>query len=926
MGVVYSAIDPDGHPCALKLLLDLSEQDSLDRFVREAHGAARLSHPNLVRVVDYGIADGHPYLVMPLLEGTNLKERLRAGPLPIKEVIEIGIALAGGLAHAHAVNVLHRDIKPENVVAGPKGPVLTDFGLAKPLLDRQSLTATGQVLGTPSYMAPEQAMGAKSKIGVGTDVYGLGALLYALLTGRPPFEGSSALMTLTAVIDGAPTPPSALRPEVPSSLEALVLRCLAKDPNERFADMADLRQALRQLGEPGATAAAPPTSRRAIALGVVLGIGLLVGLASWAGVQSRQPRAATSQASVATSPPSHHSPSKPRTTKPTPAKPTPRLAIRRPLRARLGLSAGENAFDKVYDQLVVGRESKRKVAQVWLDAGGGESTDPDLRLAWALVLQVALADASAAALICEELEPKGMTPRLRVMRAMTANHIKPPGRDLAWICDELRQASAHPDAPRYARGLYAWSLMANQDQNAAIHNANLGIERGDPGAAAILALVLGRQVTQDWSPVLGALEKLEELSNKLWGRVPAKWLVLSGQVLFQAGEPDQAERRFERAINERPWSGASQLAYAEQLRKLRKGGSAAPDSKKIKDLLASAGLRAEDPNEAKRILNLLGQYGREGFGRILRLLARRNLRPAERRGRADLFLQYLDFLTPADLSVASEDLRVSATLEGSPLRRQHDLLAQVRIRCAWEGRASRPGVCRELFKKAKALGPKEPQYLSELAWYYYWDGPKRFKEIPGLAGRAGILIQERASLPKAGDPTILRMTPARLLGLKAESLLLVGDLDGFHKDLKTLRALHKYSDTTLGIQAKLQSRFLDGMRLAKTGKFAEAKKRFELLTTRKPAWFRWRDARVYLAWCLARLNQPRRAREVLASLGKAELPATTRVLRAFTNLMTRNLSREERASAALRLKDTAKTWPEDSFIRHEANRIYAKIR
>ncbi|MCO5171754.1 MAG: protein kinase [Planctomycetes bacterium] len=257
MGRVYRARDLRlGREVALKTLLVFdADPETLARFEVEARAAARVQHPGVVAVHGAGVDDGVPWLAMQLVEGESLKARLaREGPLEPTHAAGVAEALARALGAAHAVGVLHRDLKPHNVLLAEDGaPLLTDFGLAKRLdTGGDAITVTGQVLGTPAYMAPEQAEGRQGAVDARTDVYGLGATLYEMLTGRPPFSGTSAVNVLAAVMGVDPTPPSALRPGVPPELEAICLMCLAKAPAARYPTAAALAADLRRLldGEP----------------------------------------------------------------------------------------------------------------------------------------------------------------------------------------------------------------------------------------------------------------------------------------------------------------------------------------------------------------------------------------------------------------------------------------------------------------------------------------------------------------------------------------------------------------------------------------------------------------------------------------------------------------------------------------------------
>jgi formylglycine-generating enzyme required for sulfatase activity len=248
MGVVYRATQTGlGRTVALKMLLAGPYGDAglRARFLLEAESVAALEHPHIIRVFAFGEAGGHPYLAMEYLPGGSLSERVRErGALTPHEAAELVARLAEAVAHAHSRGIVHRDIKPANVLLSAEGELrLADFGLAK--VGRSDLSVTGQVLGTPAYMAPEQAAGKIHEVGTAADVYALGAVLYDLLTGRPPFQGDSALVTLQKVLNLEPTTPRTLRADIPRDLETICLKCLAKSPNKRYAtaDMlaADLR-------------------------------------------------------------------------------------------------------------------------------------------------------------------------------------------------------------------------------------------------------------------------------------------------------------------------------------------------------------------------------------------------------------------------------------------------------------------------------------------------------------------------------------------------------------------------------------------------------------------------------------------------------------------------------------------------------------
>ena len=208
----------------------------LKRFQQEARLIAKLEHPHILPVYDFGESEAIPYMVMRFLEAGTLKERLASEPLPIAEIDRIFNQLADALQYAHENGVIHRDIKPSNAMLDKRGDVfLTDFGVAKMLEGSSGLTATGTVTGTPAYMSPEQAMGNKAD--PRSDIYSLGVVLFEMLTGRVPFEAETPMAVLFKQIQEPPPPLSIVRPDLPYTLEAVLLKALAKDPADRYASM-----------------------------------------------------------------------------------------------------------------------------------------------------------------------------------------------------------------------------------------------------------------------------------------------------------------------------------------------------------------------------------------------------------------------------------------------------------------------------------------------------------------------------------------------------------------------------------------------------------------------------------------------------------------------------------------------------------------
>jgi len=256
MGVVYSA-----HHEKLKRLVALKMLRSgayaspaeLGRFSLEAEAIAGLHHPHIVQIFDLGEVDGRPYFTMEYLEGGSLAQKLSGVPLPSVQAARYLVTLASAMDAAHRAGIVHRDLKPANVLFSSDGQLkISDFGLARRMTAEDGLTFGGARIGTPSYMAPEQAAGRTAAIGPCADIYALGAILYEMLTGRPPFRGASAAETERQVINDDPAAPRRLNTSVPRDLETICLKCLRKDPAQRYATAADLgADADRHLrGEP----------------------------------------------------------------------------------------------------------------------------------------------------------------------------------------------------------------------------------------------------------------------------------------------------------------------------------------------------------------------------------------------------------------------------------------------------------------------------------------------------------------------------------------------------------------------------------------------------------------------------------------------------------------------------------------------------
>ena len=256
MGVVFRARQTRlNRTVAVKMILagELADHDDVRRFLSEAEAAAALDHPGIVPVYESGEIDGHHFFSMGFVDGQSLTALLAAGPLPPRDAADLIAQVADAVDYAHARGVIHRDLKPGNILLDKEGkPRVSDFGLAKRVEGGSHLTRSGQALGTPSYMPPEQASGKVDAVGRTADIYALGAVLYVTLTGRPPFQAATPLETILQVLEQEPVPPRQLNANVPRDLETIALKCLQKEPHKRYSKAHELADELRRFlrGEP----------------------------------------------------------------------------------------------------------------------------------------------------------------------------------------------------------------------------------------------------------------------------------------------------------------------------------------------------------------------------------------------------------------------------------------------------------------------------------------------------------------------------------------------------------------------------------------------------------------------------------------------------------------------------------------------------
>jgi serine/threonine-protein kinase len=318
MAVVYRARQLSlNRLTALKMVLagDHASAAELARFRSEAQAIARLQHPNVVQIHEVGEWDGMPFFSLELCPGGNLASRLNGTPWSPAEAAELVETLARAIHAAHGAGVIHRDLKPSNVLFLSDGtPKVSDFGLAKTRGEAQGQTGTGEILGTPGYMAPEQAAGKSKDVSPATDVHALGAILYELLTGRAPFRGDTTLDTLLQVLERFPERPRAFNPAVNAALEAICLRALEKDPRDRYPTALDLAEDLAAYRRGDAVLAEGTSNLRVVRLllqesrhtevlqlwgrvwqwhaAIVFGTFAVTSLLLWLGVSRAEPYAA----------------------------------------------------------------------------------------------------------------------------------------------------------------------------------------------------------------------------------------------------------------------------------------------------------------------------------------------------------------------------------------------------------------------------------------------------------------------------------------------------------------------------------------------------------------------------------------------------------------------------------------------------------
>lgn len=260
MGIVYRAYDPQlRREVAIKTMLAQDDPMLLKRFGREAETMAKLSHPNIVKIYEVGELEGTPYFTMEFIDGQSLSHWLAEKKIPVKRAVEIMQKIALAIHYAHGKGIIHRDLKPSNIMVDGQGePKVMDFGLAMDSSNKTQLSASGDTIGTPAYMSPEQALGKRKELDERSDVYSMGAVLYELLTGSPPFHGPSSQTVLYHVLEKDPVPPSQISPRIPKEMDSICLKAMAKDKALRYQSAEELADDLeRFLHKQPILAAAP---------------------------------------------------------------------------------------------------------------------------------------------------------------------------------------------------------------------------------------------------------------------------------------------------------------------------------------------------------------------------------------------------------------------------------------------------------------------------------------------------------------------------------------------------------------------------------------------------------------------------------------------------------------------------------------------
>ncbi len=558
MGVVYKARQRGlRRLVALKMILagPHAGEAERSRFRTEAEAAAELRHPNIVQVYEVGEEDGRPYVSLEFIDGDSLARKIDGTPRPPREAAELTLTLARAMAFAHAQGVIHRDLKPANVLLTRDGvPKVTDFGLAKRLDDDTGRTHSSAVLGTPSYMPPEQAEGKIQQVGPLADVYALGAVLYELLTGRPPFRGTGVLDTLQMVRTRDPLPPSSLQPKIPRDLETICLKCLQKEPRRRYASAEELAEDLGRFlaGEPIRARPVRAPERlwrwcrrnRRVAL---LGATVALLLVAWAATSSalaylawRHERAANENAALARRNEELAKASAEQ------ARKSEAAARASEQRAKKNAETAKQLHQQTVSRVVdLGRQLQRKLRQRRLS----EQMGP------------------AARTVREELLGVVRQRLLQMGRAIEGADVTSFGMAAAHqqLGDLLRSLGQAEEADRqYRQGARLVQMAVKQKPESDVARANLGVMQQRQGDVAL-------ELNGDAETARAYYRKGWDLQHEVYTRprsgeyaeamnkiLLSHYAVRLGRASLALGDPDEADRQFRVALAlRRDWAAAS---------------------------------------------------------------------------------------------------------------------------------------------------------------------------------------------------------------------------------------------------------------------------------------------------------------------------------------------------------------------------------
>jgi tetratricopeptide (TPR) repeat protein len=785
MGDVFRARDLDLHrDVAIKFVAErlASDPQRIARFAQEARTASSLNHPAILTIHEIGEADGRPFIVMELVEGQTLRQMLQRGALPPRRVLDIASQVASGLAKAHAAGIVHRDLKPENVMVTPDGfAKILDFGLAKlrpePLASatagdsttRVSVeTAGGAILGTAGYMAPEQAMGAA--IDYRADQFALGAIIYEMATGRRAFRRESLVQTLSSVIESEPEPLSDLNPAFPEPAAWIVTRCLAKDPQDRYAstlDLAhDLRLAREHLGDSRSAGSGVSPSRRAVWLAgrraqvpglIVLALALLL-FTAWPGRIVEWVR-------------------------PSPLPPVVRLAVllddsqlpnadRQRLAGLLHYTTFRLAdLHRFADTLTIVPATELREAHVRSPGDARRSVGATLaasvtlqRVEDDLVVSVSLDATDAVRVLRGDVQrfaAHTMSEEAIVEMIMRLLRVQLAADDRAWWM-------AGSSAVAEARTLFALGMSQTPYQT-----AETALERHDLEQSLLQAITLFNRVIELDPRYADARARLGEaylLLYRLTGRAehielaqqnaegarerdetrPAVWITL-GMIHAQKREFPEAEQAFQNAILRGPRSDAAHREFGRALQRAGDHARAEVSYRKAIDLAPDAWT---NHNAFGAFLQRAGRHteAEEAF-RAATARAPDNARAWSNLGALQYYLGRVDD--------AEQSLEHAVTLYPYGPALSNLATLRFRIRRQYEDAA-------RLFERAAAIAPRDYRIRRNLASALYW--------APGLRDRAGApldaasaLLEEALALEPDGAEVLVALADVRAMQGRADA-------------------------------------------------------------------------------------------------------------------------------------------------------------